>query len=259
MTNSEQNEQSQPTDPSPIGFAQTMPIASPHPDRIADLALVERLQQGDATTWNQVVEEYTPRLYDYLKTQLPSADDAADVLSETLMGLVQTIRTFDNSVSLATLLYSIAYRKVADYWRHRTSGEQPLHTAGEKTAEELAIQALLDELPEEEEHILLLRYHKGLSLEEIAHHFGLPPQRAATLLKSARQNLQAGFSGEDVQRPRPNPSGGHATLLVTVLQMLAVQQQRCLQQNMPQEATLFQHAYWFLQRLTDTHAIGKTI
>lgn len=258
MTNSEQNNQSQPTDTPPLGSAQTMPITSPHPDRIADLALVERLQQGDAATWNQVVEEYTPRLYDYLKNQLPTADDAADVLSETLMGLVQAIRTFDNSVSLATLLYSIAYRKVADYWRRRASGEQPLHTAGGKSAEEFAIQALLDELPEEEEHILLLRYHKGLSLEEIAHHFGLPPQRAATLLQSARQNLQANFSGEEVQRLRPNPPGRHHTLLVTVLQMLAAQQQRCLQQNMPQEATLFQHAYWFLQSLTDAHAVGET-
>ena len=78
---------------------------------------LRRLQQGDEVAWVQFVDEWSPRLYSYVKYNLRGADDTEDVLSEILVAVVQAVRTFDGNVTLATFIYSIAYRKVADYWR----------------------------------------------------------------------------------------------------------------------------------------------
>lgn len=257
MTNQEQENQSRPT-AAPVDFSQVVPLSSPQTDRAAEIAFVERLQQGEQAAWSQLVEEYGPRLQEHLKAQLPTDDDVADVLSETFMGLVQTIRTFDNRVHLSTFLYAIAHRKVADYWKQRRSREGQLRREREYTTEGAAIQALLDEFPEAEEYILLLRYQAGLSLDEIAYHLGLQPQSAATLLQIARRKLQTALNGQDAQQPYTKMPEMQPPLLVSIHRMLVAQQQRCLQQNMTQEATLFQRAIWFLQSLSDAHPVGET-
>lgn len=259
MTNQEQENQSTPTAAPPVDFSQVAPLSSPQTDRAAEIAFVERLQQGEQAAWNQLVEEHGPRLQEHLKAQLPTDDDVADVLSETFMGLVQTIRTFDNRVHLSTFLYAIAHRKVADYWKRRRSREGQLRAERGYTTEGAAIQALLDEFPEAEEYILLLRYQAGLSLDEIACHLGLQPQSAATLLQIARRKLQTALIGQDVQQPYTAMPETQPPLLVSIHRMLVAQQQQCLQQNMTQEATLFQRAIWFLQDLSDVHTVRETI
>ena len=258
MTNHEQENKSTPTDVPPVDFTGTRSRSTPQGDRLAEPAFVERLKQGEQAAWTQLVEEHGPRLQEHLKAQLPTDDDAADVLSETMMGLVQTIRTFDNHVPLSTFLYAIADRKVADFWKSRRSREWRLRTSQGHTTHEAAIQALLSEFPEAEEYILLLRYQVGLSVDEIAHHLGLQSQSAATLLQTARRKLQAALIGQDAEQPYPGTLETEQPLLISIQQMLAAQQQRCLQKGMTQEATLFQRAIWFLQRLTDAHTVSET-
>ena len=71
--------------------------AAPH-----DKAFLKRLQDGDQEAWSLLVDEWSPRLYNYLVYNTRTAEDAQDVLSETMMGLIQSIRTFDGNVALKT-------------------------------------------------------------------------------------------------------------------------------------------------------------
>jgi DNA-directed RNA polymerase specialized sigma24 family protein len=168
--------------------------ATPH-----DADFLQRLQAGDQLAWSTLVDEWSPRLYNYLLYNTRNQDDAQDVLSETMMGLVQSIRSFDGNVALSTFIYSIAYRKVADYWRRsQQTVELPasLSVAG-PTIAGLELAEALDELPELAQQVLLLRYHAGLSVAEIAEILGRSYKATESLLSRVRSQFQHAFVGAE--------------------------------------------------------------
>lgn len=168
--------------------------ATPH-----DTALLQRLKDGDQEAWAALVDEWSPKLYNYLMYNTRNQDDAQDVLSETLLGLVQSIRTFDGNASLKTFIYSIAYRKVADYWRRsRETYELPawLSVAGPSSTR-LEVDEALDELSEQGQQALLLRYHDGLSVAEIAEVLGRSYKATESLLSRVRRQFHHAFAGAE--------------------------------------------------------------
>lgn len=164
-----------------------------------DLVFLQKLQSGDETAWSTLVDEWSPRLYNYLVYNTRNADDAQDVLSETLMGLVQSIGTFDGNVSLATFIYSIAYRKVADYWRRsqQTVELSESLSVGGPNSMRIELAEALEELPELAQQVLLLRYHVGLSVAEIAEILGRSYKATESLLSRVRSQFQHAFVGAE--------------------------------------------------------------
>lgn len=161
----------------------------------ADAALLQRLQAGDNAAWTELTSEYSPRLYAYLRRNLPSAADTEDALSETLLAAVRAMPGFDGRVSLATFLYSLAYRKMADYWRRRRDTAPLLETVaapntGLDQGERAELEAALDSLPETLRQVLLLRYQVGLSVAEVAEVIDRSYKGAESLLSRARSQLR---------------------------------------------------------------------
>lgn len=164
-----------------------------------DKAYLHRLQAGDPQAWEQLMDEWSPKLYNYMCYNTRTAEDAQDVLSDTLLGLVQSIKNFDGNVNLSTFIYSIAYRKVADYWRRsKQTYELPLHisTAGPNSMG-IELQEALAELPEQAQQALLLRYHVGLSVAEIAEVLGRSYKATESLLSRVRRQFHHAFLGAE--------------------------------------------------------------
>ncbi|MEZ4622062.1 MAG: RNA polymerase sigma factor [Caldilineaceae bacterium] len=157
---------------------------------------LRRLQDGDGDAWEQLMDEWSTKLYNYMLYNTRTADDAQDVLSETLLGVVQSIKNFDGNVNLSTFIYSIAYRKVADYWRRsKQTVELPvtLSTAGPDSMG-LELQEALAEF-ELAQQALLLRYHAGLSVSEIAEVLGRSYKATESLLSRVRRQFHHAFLG----------------------------------------------------------------
>ena len=89
--------------------------------RRSERDLLTQLQRGDNDAWTELTQTYSPRLYAYLRHNLPSSVDAEDALSETLLAAVRALPTFDGNVALSTFLYALAYRKMVDFWRRRSA------------------------------------------------------------------------------------------------------------------------------------------
>jgi RNA polymerase sigma-70 factor (ECF subfamily) len=170
---------------------------APTPATLRDREFLLRLQEGNAQAWEQFMDEWNVKLYNYMLYNTPTEDDAQDVLSETLIGFVQSIKNFDGNVNLSTFIYSIAYRKVADYWRRSKPTvelSESLSVAG-PTSLGLEVQEALAELPELAQHALLLRYHAGLSVAEIAEVLGRSYKATESLLSRVRQQFHHAFLG----------------------------------------------------------------
>lgn len=167
------------------------------------------LKRGDEAAWSHLTKELTPRLYSYLRYNLPNEEDVEDVLSETLIATVRAIQNFDGAVKISTFVYSIATRKVADFWRKRRGplryesdlsdlipSDEIDTTVRLEIQEELSIA--LAKLPDASRQALLLRYHMGLSVEEVACSLDRTYKATESLLSRARYQLRNALAVESL-------------------------------------------------------------
>jgi len=173
------------------------PVASG--DR-SEAELLRRLQVGDQQAWAVFVQTMTPRLLNYLRHNLPTLQDAEDVLSETLLAAVHSLPSFDGKASLATFIFSLAYRKIADFYRKRQDVVELMdqHSSSGVTSKSVEFEEVVDQLPETAKQVLLLRYYVGLNVGEIAQVIDRSYKGTESLLSRARQQLrdaldEAGF------------------------------------------------------------------
>lgn len=168
-----------------------------------DAELRKRLQAGDNDAWTIVTRDYSPRLYSYLRQNLPTAEDAEDVLSETLAATVRAVANFDGRAALSTFLYAIAYRKVADFWRRQPSSipldiDNPsaeIAAQSQGTQERLEFEDAMSILPEASRQVLLLRYDVGLGVDEISEVLDRSYKGTESLLSRARGQLRDAMRG----------------------------------------------------------------
>jgi RNA polymerase sigma factor (sigma-70 family) len=85
----------------------------------ADRYLLEQIAQGNADAWSQLVERYQGRLLAYARSRLRSRSDADDLVQDTFVALLQSIRTFRRECSLETFLFTVLRRKIIDVFRGR--------------------------------------------------------------------------------------------------------------------------------------------
>lgn len=160
-----------------------------------ETTFLQSLRDGDDAAWSRFVEEWGPRLFSYFKYNLRNADEAEEALGETMVAIVQAIRTFDGKVTLATFVYSIAYRKAADYWRKLrvTSELTEWIPADGPDYTRLEVYEALAELSEQAQHVLLLRYYVGLNVSEIAEVLGRSYKATESLLSRVRRQFEIAF------------------------------------------------------------------
>jgi RNA polymerase sigma-70 factor, ECF subfamily len=180
-------------------------LLAPEPRTGTDAELLKKLQRGDNAAWAQVTRDFSPRLYSYLRQNLPTVEDAEDVLSETLTAAVRSVANFDGRAALSTYLYAIAYRKVADFYR-RTPSMESLDSEGSTVvlvSKELGLQdrmlfeEAMQSLPELSRQVLLLRYHVGLGVDEIATVLDRSYKGTESLLSRARAQMREAMEDSD--------------------------------------------------------------
>ncbi|MCB0045960.1 MAG: sigma-70 family RNA polymerase sigma factor [Caldilineaceae bacterium] len=164
----------------------------PDSESRSDQEFLKLLQAGDEVAWAQFIQEQSKRLYSYLHYNLPSEQDREDVLMDTLAACVRALQRFDGKdATISTFVYSIAQRKVADFWRkHKNTKELPETIAGQRMSnKKLILEEALNELPDNYRQALLLRYQVGLNVTELAESMDLTYKAAESLLSRSRRAL----------------------------------------------------------------------
>jgi RNA polymerase sigma-70 factor (ECF subfamily) len=156
--------------------------------------LLWRLKNGDGSAWEQFVVEWGARLYSYLRYNTQRDEDAQHILSETMLAIVHEISNFDESVTLATFVYRLAYRNVIAYWRKYGKPDSPAHfNRVATTGNELEIRKAWLRLEEQSQQALLLRYQASLSVNEIANVLGRSHETIEALLSQVHRQFQNTF------------------------------------------------------------------
>ncbi len=220
-----------------------------------DDAFVVALQAHDAEAWTNFIDEYSVMLYNYLRYNLPTDESVEDIWNEIVLAVVHSIGDFPQEMSLSTWVYSIAYRKVANYWRQQ---KYPDDIAGSETPNP-TFRSLMAGLPELAQQALLLRYYVGMSVAEIAEILGRSLKATESLLQRARQQLheaeQIDLASVLPTEPADENTGPSARAIFgATYPLLVLQKQLCQQNGMTAEAAIFDRAQQQLEQLATISA-----
>ncbi len=187
--------------------------------------LVKACQEGDPAAFNLLVWRWEKPLYNFVYKYVGDATLAEDLVQDTFLKVLKSIRRYTYQGSLSTWLYRIAINLCKDHLKRKRLPMVSMHdyyTTGsgervyvqdrirDETArtdeslraeerEEL-VRRLLAGLPEEERIVILLKEYQELTFREIAEVLDVPDgtvkSRLYHGLRSMRESLErTGITG----------------------------------------------------------------
>jgi RNA polymerase sigma-70 factor, ECF subfamily len=183
--------------------------------RTPERALLDAARSGNRDALDALVTRYEGHVYRFGLTMCHDAEDARDVLQDTLMSMARSLGNFRADSSLSTWLYTIANRACLKRRRRRVSA--PRHVVSLETLDgvqrdQLAApglnpeaaavahetQAALDKairaLEPAQRAVLLLRDVEGLSAPAVGEALGLSVPAVKSRLHRARLAVRAALA-----------------------------------------------------------------
>jgi RNA polymerase sigma-70 factor, ECF subfamily len=185
-----------------------------------DETLMLRYQQGDRTSFAQLVRRHQGALFNFALRQVRVPQVAEDVVQESFVRVVQNAADFKHEARFTTWVYTITRNLCIDHLRKRAlrkhpslddsasgeEGEGP--TLGEKIADPRAsvereatgtelkerILRAVDTLPDEQREVFLMREMSNLPFKEIAEITGVPENTVKSRMRYALERLQEALS-----------------------------------------------------------------
>ena len=173
----------------------------------SDEALMLAYAAGDAGAFGELYARHRGRLYRYLLRQLRDNALADEFFQDVWQRVVSARAGWTPDAGFATWLYTIAHHRLGDHWRslkHRPAApsdadERLARVADPDTPERVLseferrrqLQLALDDLPEEQREVLLLRLEQELTLEEMGTITGVGRETVKSRLRYAMDKLRA--------------------------------------------------------------------
>jgi RNA polymerase sigma-70 factor (ECF subfamily) len=139
---------------------------------------------GTKLTNEEIYEKYHEKVFSYIRNHVNQIEDAEDLCEDVFVKIYSKIDSYDESkASISTWIYTMTSNTVIDFYRtNHIHSEIPEDLAEEKSLieddylnqESLDILAeALTKLPQEQIDIIVLRYYRGLALQEVAEQMNL--------------------------------------------------------------------------------------
>lgn len=180
--------------------------------------LLGRYAQGDDSAFERLVELVGGRLFGFICRMIRNPHTAEDVYQSVLVKVATHADSFDGRAKFNTWLYRIArnacldeIRKMARNREHASSGtgeesdsvfDQVAHDGpqpGEAVSQvELGrrIQQAVEDLPDEQREVFLLKEDGGLTFEDIGEMLGCGKETAKSRMRYALKRLQNALGQE---------------------------------------------------------------
>lgn len=176
----------------------------------ADLALLDRWCDGDASAGNELFKRHFTSVYRFF--ELKTDDQIDDLVQETFLQCTKGRDSFKRQSSFRTYLYAIARHVLFGYWRKKATTGPTLdfessslaslstsaNTRLDRGADRARLLDALRALPLEQQILLELYYWEDMDRERLAEVFDVEPATIGSRLFRARETLQAALGGDDV-------------------------------------------------------------
>ena len=186
--------------------------------------LVQKLRSGDSAAMAEFYNIYRSRLYTLVLAQVDQNQAVAeDIVQETFLAALGSLDKFRGDSQLYTWLRSIAFHKLNDYYRRQvkqpkaqesspdfdamkqleqTGNDEP-ETIAVMESEEVrqSVQHALEQLPQNYQEVLVLKYLEEMPVLEISQVMGRSPKSVEGLLSRARKAMRANLEDNNNDEP----------------------------------------------------------
>lgn len=171
--------------------------------------LILRAQAGETEAFGELVRRYMRRAYYGALGLVGNHEDALDLSQEAFARAYRARARIDPELPFYTWLYQILRRLCFNFVRDRRSRRDKLHQASSWLADEAGtrvgetdpqravettelrerVRAAIEQLPDREREVLVLKEFEGLRYREIAELLGIPDGTVMSRLYTARKRL----------------------------------------------------------------------
>ena len=138
-----------------------------------------RVLKGDRKAYALLVDEYKSPIYNLAYRMTGNLEDADDLTQETFIRAYQYLWRYDTSKKFFTWLYTLALNLIRNHFKknkyNKSSEELSAHLLADKNPspeteliETQEISVYLLRLEDESRALLIMKFHQGLTFEEIA-------------------------------------------------------------------------------------------
>lgn len=181
----------------------------------SDEALMFRYKRGEVRAFEVLMVRHRTAIFNFIFRYTRDRTAAEDLMQETFLRLIKAAESYERSAKFTTFLYTIARNLCVDASRrgkHRqaTSLDAPVHGSedqvplveriadGQKASDgrvldrELGerLKKAIEELPDEQREIFLLREVSDLQFNEIAEIVGIPENTVKSRMRYALEKLR---------------------------------------------------------------------
>ena len=148
-------------------------------DQKSEAEIVARVLKGDRQAYALLVDEYKSPIYNLAYRMTGNLEDADDLTQETFIRAYQYLWRYDTSKKFFTWLYTLALNLIRNHFKknkyNKSSEELSANLLADKNPspeteliETQEISVYLLRLEDESRALLIMKFHQGLTFEEIA-------------------------------------------------------------------------------------------
>jgi len=189
----------------------------------SDEELLCAYRDGDMEAFKTLFHRYRGPLFNFLLRRVRDRGRAEEIYQDTWSKVIERCAEFRGDAKFSTWLYTIARNACVDHqrkmkFRRHASLDEAQGSASRPMVERLAnpglapdqlalgealrerIARAVEELPEEQREVFLLRQLQGLGFKEVAEVLGVPVNTVKSRMRYALERLQLGL-GDLRERP----------------------------------------------------------
>lgn len=151
----------------------------------SDAQLILEYQEGKVRAFDQLVLDYKKPLFAYLFRMVNSREIAEDLIQDVFMKVSVGLKNYSERNKFRNWLFGIAYRVIIDYQRKNSKKnnlftnsvsdhfesqkliENPSKNLEQKELKNI-LELAIDNLPNKQKQVLLLKEHSGMTFKEIS-------------------------------------------------------------------------------------------
>lgn len=190
---------------------------APSPDGPPDAELMLAFRDGDARAFESLVQRHQRGIFNFILRSVRDRGRAEELLQEVFLRVVRAKDRYERTAKFTTWIYAIARNLCVDESRRarfrdhqsldakrpgrdgETGGslmsripapEVPTDEAAEAPTLRKRMKAAIEELPDDQREVFLLRQVSGLSFREIGETLGVPENTVKSRMRYALEKLR---------------------------------------------------------------------
>ena len=177
---------------------------------LPDAVLVKNYMSGDESALATLIQRHQSKIFGFIYSKVNDRDLSDDIFQDTFIKVIKTLKSqsYNEEGKFLPWVMRIAHNLVVDHFRkakkmplQRETDEYSvfnfmtdngLNIEGQMISDQVAsdLTKLLDELPEDQKEVLIMRMYQDLSFKEIAELTGVSINTALGRMRYALLNLR---------------------------------------------------------------------